>query len=250
VVDLERPDGGGERAEERLKGLLRGMDARLAEPRRNRSGDSASLRNGEGVVRVKGLKLCPTTVSRICVSEFQRGLGPGLSVGVFARAWLAAVPDMAREGVKSKRAAGSDLCGTALVLWGTLEYRRLAGTEGFEVAALDCRDFLPTGVIAAPCPLLLRLITTLEAGELPGVSRADCRNEASVRVDTTVETESRSLRDAVKSSRMASMFPVTVSRSVTFALTSCCIRKISPLTVDLCFISMSINSSTRFIDGG
>jgi hypothetical protein len=86
VVDAERLDAGGERADERLNGLLRGMDERLAEPLRDPSGDSASFRKGEGVVRVKGLKLCPTTVSRKCVSEFQRGLGPGRSVGVFARA--------------------------------------------------------------------------------------------------------------------------------------------------------------------
>ena len=85
VVDGERLDAVGERAEERLNGLLRGIDERLAEPNRDPSGDS-SFRNGEGVVRVNGLKLCPTTVSRMCVSEFQRGLGPGLSVGVFARA--------------------------------------------------------------------------------------------------------------------------------------------------------------------
>jgi hypothetical protein len=45
-------------------------------------------------------------VSRKCVSEFQRGFGPDRSVGVFARPALAAVPDMAREGVKSKRADG------------------------------------------------------------------------------------------------------------------------------------------------
>lgn len=137
VVDPEeRADGGEERAEDRLKGLLTGIDERLPVLRRN-SGRSPSFRNGEGVVRVNGLKLCPTTVSRICVSEFQRGFGPGRSVGVFARAWLAAVPAIARDGVKSKRADDpKDLRGAALVLRGTLEYRRLAGNAGFEAAPL------------------------------------------------------------------------------------------------------------------
>jgi hypothetical protein len=167
-------------------------------------------------------------------------------VGVFARAVLAAVPDVAREGVKFKRADGVVLREVILAPCGTLEYRRLAGTEDFVVARLDWRDF---GVMAA-LALLLRLMTTLEAGELFGVSTADGGNEASVRADSTVEMESRSLREDMKSSRMVSMFPVTVSRSSTFDLTSCCIRRISPLTVDLCFISMSINSSTRLIDGG
>lgn len=137
VVDAERPDTEGERAEERLNGLLRGMEERLAEPLREPSGESVSFRKGEGVVRVNGLKLCPTTVSRRCVSEFQRGLGPGLSVGVFERAWLAAVPDMAREGVKSKRAEVIDLRETTLSPWGMLEYRRLEGADNFELATLD-----------------------------------------------------------------------------------------------------------------
>jgi hypothetical protein len=190
------------------------------------------------------------TVSRRWVSEFQRGLGPDLSVGVLARPALAAVPDMAREGVKSKRVEDVALREDTLVLWGTLEYRRLAGTEDFEVATLDCRDFWPTGVIAGPCALPFRLMTALEAGELLGVSTTDGGNEASVWADSTVEMESRSFRVAWKSSRMVSIFPVTVSKSSTFDLTSCCMRKISPLTVDLCFISMSINSSTRLIDGG
>ena len=97
LADAERVDGGGERAEERLNGLLTGIDERLVEePRLDLSGVSP-FRNGEGVVRLNGLKLCPTTVSRKWVSEFQRGLGPGRSVGLFARAWLAAVPDIARD---------------------------------------------------------------------------------------------------------------------------------------------------------
>lgn len=90
-------------------------------------------------------------------------------------------------------------------------------------------------------------MTTLEAGDVPGVSRLDCGKEPSV---STVETESRSFRDVVKSFKMMSVFPVTSSKSSTFARTSFWIRRISPLTVDLCFISMSISSSTRLMDGG
>jgi hypothetical protein len=71
------------------------------------------------------------------VSEFQRGLGPDGSVGVLARPALAAVPDIAREGVKSRRPEGVVLREDTLVLWGTLEYRRLAGTEDLEVATLE-----------------------------------------------------------------------------------------------------------------
>jgi len=222
VVDPEeRADGGEETAEDRLKGLLTGIDERLPVLRRN-SGGSPSFRNGEGVVRVRGLKLCPTTVSRMCVSEFQRGFGPGRSVGVFARAWLAAVPAIAREDEKSKRPDdGRDLRGTAVALRGTLEYRRLVGNAGFEAVPLTWRSFLPADVVVDLCPLLLRLKTTLEAGDVPGVSRFDCAKDASVRAERTVETESRSLREAVKSARMASMFAVTVSRSSTFARTSC-----------------------------
>jgi hypothetical protein len=58
-------------------------------------------------------------------------------VGVFERAWLAAVPDMAREGVKSKRADVIDLRETTLSPWGMLEYRRLEGADNFELATLD-----------------------------------------------------------------------------------------------------------------
>lgn len=65
VVDAERLDVGGAVVDERLNGLLRGMDERLAEPFRDPSGESVSFRKGEGVVRDDGLKLCPTTVSRM-----------------------------------------------------------------------------------------------------------------------------------------------------------------------------------------
>jgi hypothetical protein len=81
------------------------------------------------------------------------------------------------------------------------------------VYALDWRDFF-----VAVLSLLLRLMTTLDAGELLGVSRAE---EASVRDERTVETESRSLRDAVNSSRIASMSLMTLSRSTNFWRTSC-----------------------------
>lgn len=124
------------------------------------------------------------------------------------------------------------------------------GTADLDVAALSWRDLEPNGVIAEPVALLLRLMTTLEAGEVPGVSRLEFGNEASVRADTTVETESRSLRLAVKSLRMVSMSAMTDSRSSTLVRTSCWMRRISPLTVALFFISMSINSSTRLIEGG
>lgn len=121
-MDVERADAAGERAAERPKGLFTGIDERLAtELRPDEFGVGLSFRNGEGEVRLSGLKLCPMTVSRKCVSEFQRGLGCGFSVGVFARAWLDAVPDMAREGAKFKRAEGRDFLGGSGVLWGMLE---------------------------------------------------------------------------------------------------------------------------------
>jgi hypothetical protein len=44
------------------------------------------LRHGEGVVKLSGLKLCPTTVSFMLTLEFQRGFTAGLSVfGVMER---------------------------------------------------------------------------------------------------------------------------------------------------------------------
>lgn len=65
-------------------------------------------------------------------------MATGLSVGVFVRAWLAAVPDMAREGVKSKRAEDVDLREATLSPpRGMLEYRRLEGADNFELATLD-----------------------------------------------------------------------------------------------------------------
>lgn len=136
LVDVDLADIAGERFEERPNGLLTGMDVRLEELRADPLGVSLSFRNGDGVLRDNGLKLCPMIVSRRCVSEFQRGLGPGLSVGVFTRAWLANVPAVAREGVKSRRDEGRDLRGGAAVLCGMLEYRRFAGITGLDDAAL------------------------------------------------------------------------------------------------------------------
>lgn len=136
-----------------------------------------------------------------------------------------------------------------LVANGRLDKRRLADKEDFALDVLGWRDFFPTGVMR-PYSLLLRLMMTLEAGELFGVSKAEPVNDASVRVDRTVETESRSFRVAVTSSRTISISFIWISKSETFCLTSCWMRRISPLTVDRCFISMSIKSRTRFIEGG
>lgn len=138
------------------------------------------------------------------------------------------------------------MCGPLGVLSGTLEYRRLSRTGVLVDDVLDWRGFLAAAATLL-CSLLLRLITTLDAGELLGVSTAD---DASVRADSTVETESRSLRDAVNSSKMASMSLMTLSRSTNFWRTSCWILRISPFTVDRCFISMSMSSRTRFMEGG
>jgi hypothetical protein len=83
-VDGGRRDGEGERAE-RPSGLLTGSDD-CVDRRLTDRGDSDPLRHGEGVVRVSGLKLCPTTVSFMLTLEHQRGLIAGLSVlGVVER---------------------------------------------------------------------------------------------------------------------------------------------------------------------
>jgi hypothetical protein len=97
-VDAGRVAGGGERAE-RLKGLRTGMFDVL--PKLdwvlNEEGDlSVPLRYGEGVVRVSGLKLCPTTVSRMLTLEFQRGLTAGRSV--LGDSDRVGVPIIEREG--------------------------------------------------------------------------------------------------------------------------------------------------------
>jgi hypothetical protein len=97
VVEAGRMEGDGDRAE-RLKGLRTGsedwLDKRLID-----RGDSFPLLYGEGVVSDNGLKLWPTTVSRMFTLEFQRGLTAGLSdlgvmerVGVAVRAREGAVP--------------------------------------------------------------------------------------------------------------------------------------------------------------
>ena len=77
------------------------------------------------------------------------------------------------------------------MLIGTLEYRRF---EGRELEAPGWRDFFPEP-----------FMTTEEAGELFGVPRAELVMDVSVRTDMMVETESRSLRLAVNSSRITFM---------------------------------------------
>ena len=87
------------------------------------------------------------------------------------------------------------------------------GTEDWVLDELGWRDFLPTGVTYSP---LLRLMMTDDAGELLGVSSADPVNEASVRADRTVDTESRSVRVVLSSPRIRSTSLVSSSRSETF----------------------------------
>jgi hypothetical protein len=80
--------------------------------------------------------------------EFHRGLTAGLSVlGVIDRVGVLVVE---RDGAVAKRVHGSeDICGPFGVPVDMLEYRRLSRSGGFEVDALDWRDFLPpTGVMA------------------------------------------------------------------------------------------------------
>lgn len=118
VVDGARAEGGGERGDERLKGLRAGtldmLDVLL------RDGDSVPLRYGEGVVKVSGLKLCPTTVSRMLTLEFQRGLTAGRSV--FGVADRVGVPSIVRDGVVARRSQGSvEMCGPFGVPMGRLE---------------------------------------------------------------------------------------------------------------------------------
>ncbi|KAH7410512.1 helicase C-terminal domain-containing protein [Phaeosphaeria sp. MPI-PUGE-AT-0046c] len=80
VVDAGRIDGGGDRAD-RPNGLRTGIDDPL-DMRLSERGEVY----GDGVVRLSGLKLWPTTVSRMLTLEFQRGLTAGLSdLGVVER---------------------------------------------------------------------------------------------------------------------------------------------------------------------
>jgi hypothetical protein len=85
VVDGGRIEGEGERAE-RPRGLLTGSEDCVDRRLTDRGDVSVPLRHGEGVVKVNGLKLCPTTVSFMLTLEHQRGLTAGLSVfGVLER---------------------------------------------------------------------------------------------------------------------------------------------------------------------
>jgi hypothetical protein len=103
---------------------------------------------------------------------------------------------------------------------GRLEYLRVVGIDDFALGALGWRDFFPAGVVV-PNSLLLRLMMMEDAGELLGVSRAEPASDCSVRVERTVETESRSLRVDETSSAMMSISLISCSRSKTFCLTSC-----------------------------
>ena len=141
-------------------------------------------------------------MSRMLVLAFHLGLLAGRSVaGVEERVVRIGVLAICRETVGSRYVEGKDLRVVLPGTMGKLEYLRLGGADDLVVEVLDWSDFLPAGV-TVPYSLPLRLITTLEAGELPGVSAME---EASVRADRTVETESRSFRDAVTSSRTASI---------------------------------------------
>jgi hypothetical protein len=91
-----------------------------------------------------------------------------------------------------------------LVAIGRPDKRRFGVKEDFVLDVLGWRDFVPTGVMR-PYSLLLRLMMTLEAGELFGVSKAELVSDASVRADRTVDTESRSFRVAVNSSMTMSV---------------------------------------------
>jgi hypothetical protein len=142
--------------------------------------------------------------------------------GVAERSCRVGVTDMDRgvcAGVArdSRRAVVMDFRPVAI---GRLDSRRLADSEDLVLEVLGWRDFFPTGVIM-PYSLLLRLMMTLEAGELLGVSIADPVSDASVRDDRTVDTESRSFRVAATSSMIMSISLISISRSETFCLTSC-----------------------------
>jgi hypothetical protein len=85
VVDAGRIDGEGERVE-RPSGLRTGSEDCVDRRLSDRGDVSMPLRHGEGVVKLSGLKLCPTTVSFMLTLEFQRGFTAGLSVfGVMER---------------------------------------------------------------------------------------------------------------------------------------------------------------------
>jgi hypothetical protein len=93
VVDIGRIEGGGERAAERLRGLRTGM-VDMLDPLLGTPGVSSPLRYGDGVVRLSGLKLWPTTVSFMLTLEHQRGLTAGRSdFGVSARRYVSPVRD-------------------------------------------------------------------------------------------------------------------------------------------------------------
>lgn len=85
VVEAGRAVGGGDSAG-RLNGLRTGIEDPLDMRLRDRGVVSFPLRYGDGVVRLSGLKLWPTTVSRMLTLEFHRGLTAGRSdLGVIDR---------------------------------------------------------------------------------------------------------------------------------------------------------------------
>lgn len=133
VADAERPEGGGESIEDRLRGLRTGIDD-----------CPDTLRSGVET----GLWWCPTIVSRMLVLAFHRGLFAGLSVtGVIERAVRVGVLAIVRATVGSRYVDGNDFrVVLAPGIVGRLEYRRLGGTDDFVVDVLDWRDFRPAGV--------------------------------------------------------------------------------------------------------
>lgn len=126
VVEAGLASGGGDSADERLNGLRTGIaecdDTDLSE----RAGVFGSFLCGDGVVSDRGLKLCPTTVSRIFVDEFHRGLVEFLSdPGVVERTERVGVLDIALDGsgeaIDWSRDVVSDLRGRVEEVVGRLE---------------------------------------------------------------------------------------------------------------------------------
>jgi hypothetical protein len=212
----------GESAEAWLRGLRTGIAEWLDMLRKVLRGVVGSFRCGEGVVNDNGLKLCPIIVSLMLVLAFHLGLSDD---GVAECNCRVGVVDMDRGGCTGVASASSRdeeivLRPLLLVAIGRPDKRRLAVREDFVLDVLGWRDCFPTGVMR-PYSLLLRLMMTLEAGELFGVSKAELVSDASVRADRTVDTESRSFRVAVNSSMTMSVSFICTCKSDTFCLTSC-----------------------------
>lgn len=217
--------GAGELDVARLRGLGMPRESMDAPDR-----GVGSFRYEEGVVQERGLKWWPTTKSIVLALEFHRGLLlTGVAAGLCGR--------LAGVGVAVDRRIPGE--GEAVLVecaderddfrgCGTPEYRLLVVGRGAVLPRFLLEDI--PGVDGSGLPPVM---TTDEAGELPGVSTALPVADLSVVMMLEIESLSCAFRFAFISSIALSIESIRSVNALAFALISVCSLMISPFTVNL-----------------